>query len=354
MDILRTITILSHEFGTADYVLAGGGNTSCKNGTTLWVKPSGTTLLGLTMEAFVAMDRAKLDQLYSVEPPASPADREELVKNMMADAVLPEAPGRASVEAPLHNALSARYVVHTHPVTVNGLTCSLGGKAAAAKLFPDALWIPYVDPGYTLCMVVRQAIQDYKAANGEEPKLIFLESHGVFVCADTADEIRALYARLMDTLARVYAEHSVNAKVPVGDPPSNALMARWHAVLTEAFGDEAAAVVPLGRFQVTAGPLSPDHIVYAKSYPFDGVLTVENLRAFKAVRGYVPRIVLTDHAVLGVAATEKNAKLAMTLAMDGAIVRRLARAFGGMQLLGDASRVFIENWEVEAYRAKQA
>jgi len=354
MEILRTITVLSHEFGTADYVQAGGGNTSCKNGTTLWVKPSGTTLLGLSMEAFIAMDRAKLDRLYDVEPPATPDEREELVKDMMAQAVLPETPGRASVEAPLHNALSARYVVHTHPATVNGLTCSLGGKAAAAKLFPAAVWVPYVDPGYTLCMVVRQAVQDYKAANGEEPKLLFLENHGVFVCADTPEEIRAIYGRVMNTLARVYAEQGVNANVPKGEPPQEALVARWRTVLAEALDYEAAAVVATGRFQVANGPLSPDHIVYAKSHPFDGVLTVENLRAFKAARGYAPRIVLTDHAVLAVGTTEKNAKLALTLAMDGAIVRRLTRAFGGMQLLGDASREFIENWEVEAYRAKQA
>jgi hypothetical protein len=39
--------------------------------------------------------------------------------------------------------------------------------------------------------------------------------------------------------------------------------------------------------------------------------------------------------------------------MDGAIVQQLARAFGGLQLLKDASREFIENWEVEAYRMKQ-
>ena len=353
MDILKTITELSHEFGTADYVLAGGGNTSCKDAATLWVKPSGTTLLGLTAETFVAMDRAKLDRLYTVATPALPADREELVKNMMADAVLPATPGRASVEAPLHNALSARFVVHTHPSSVNGLTCSLGGKAAAARLFPDALWVPYVDPGYTLCMVVRKAVQDYKAAHGEEPKLLFLENHGVFVCADTPEDIRAIYARVMGTLARVYAEQGVTANVPVGEPPPDALVARWRAVLTEALGEDAAAVVPSGRFCVAAGPLSPDHIVYAKSYPFNGVLTVENLRAFKAARGYAPRIVVTDEAVLAVAATEKNAKLALTLAMDGAAVRRLARAFGGVQMLSDASRAFIENWEVESYRAKQ-
>ena len=353
MEILRTITVLSHEFGTADYVQAGGGNTSCKTKTMLRVKPSGTTLLGLSMEAFIAMDRAKLDRLYDVAPPESSAEREELVKNMMAEAVMPDTPGRASVEAPLHNALSARYVVHTHPATVNGLTCSLGGRAAAAHLFPDALWVPYVDPGYTLCMVVRQAVQDYKAAHGEEPKLLFLENHGVFVCADTPEEIRAIYERVMNTLARVYAELGIHMKVPVGEPPPEALVARWRAVLAEALDYEAAAVVATGRFQVVAGPLSPDHIVYAKSYPFDGVLTVENLRAFKAARGYASRIVLTDQAVLGVGTTEKNARLALTLAMDGAIVRRLARAFGGLQLLGDASREFIENWEVEAYRAKQ-
>jgi rhamnose utilization protein RhaD (predicted bifunctional aldolase and dehydrogenase) len=354
MDILRTITILSHEFGTADYVLAGGGNTSCKNKTTLWVKPSGTTLIGMIKESFIAMDRATLNRLYGVTPPESPAEREDLVKSMMEKSVLASTPGRASVEAPLHNALSACFVVHTHPSAVNGLTCSLGGKAAAAKLFPDALWVPYVDPGYTLCMVVRKAVQDYQAANGKEPSLLFLENHGVFVCADTPEEIRAIYARVMGTLARVYIESGVDSKVPVGALPLSAVVSRWRTTLVEALGEDAAAVVASGRFNVTSGPISPDHIVYAKSYPFEGVLTVENLRAFKAAHGYAPRIVMADGAVLGVAPTEKNARLALTLAMDGAVVRRLARAFGGLQLLKDSSRAFIENWEVEAYRMKQA
>jgi len=353
-DILKAITILSHEFGTPEYVLAGGGNTSCKDKTTLRIKPSGTTLSGLTMESFIAMDRPTLNRLYSVEPPAAPAEREALVKDMMAKSVLASTPGRASVEAPLHNALSARFVVHTHPSAVNGLTCSLGGRAAAARLFPDALWVPYVDPGYTLCMVVRQAVQDYQAVNSREPSLLFLENHGVFVCADTSEEIRAIYARVMGTLARVYIESGVDSKVPVGPLPATALVSRWRATLVEALGEDAAAVLPSGRFSVTSGPVSPDHIVYAKSYPFEGVLTVENLRAFKAAHGYAPRIVVTDQAVLGVASTNTAARQALTLAMDAAVVRRLARAFGGLQLLTDSSRAFIENWEVEAYRMRQA
>ena len=80
MNELKTIVELSHEFGTDDYVKGGGGNTSVKNKTTLWVKPSGTILGGLTAETFVAMNRAKINELYEVETPAVAAEREELVK----------------------------------------------------------------------------------------------------------------------------------------------------------------------------------------------------------------------------------------------------------------------------------
>lgn len=354
MDILRTITELSHAFGTSEYVQAGGGNTSCKTEDTLWIKPSGTTLAALTMESFVAMDRKALSRLYEAETPKEPAAREELVKEMMAAAVRPETPGRASVEAPLHDSLSARFVVHTHPASVNGLTCALGGKAAAARLFPDALWVPYTDPGYTLCMAVRQAIQNHKQEKGCEPRLLLLENHGVFVCGDTDAEVRSTYARLMDALARSYAELNVAAKVPMGEAPLEAHVAKWRAILTEALGVDASSVIAAGRFCTASGPVSPDHIVYAKSYEFEGVLTVENLRAFKAVRGYAPRVVVLDNAVLGVGTGEKAARLALTLALDGALVKRLARAFGGLQYLSDRAREFIENWEVESYRSKQS
>jgi rhamnose utilization protein RhaD (predicted bifunctional aldolase and dehydrogenase) len=306
------------------------------------------------MESFVAMDRAVLGRLYEAETPGEPAAREELVKDMMAAAVRPETPGRASVEAPLHDSLAACFVVHTHPSSVNGLTCALGGRAAAERLFPDALWVPYTDPGYTLCMTVRKAVQDYKREKGAEPRLLLLENHGIFVCGDTAMEVCSIYARVMDTLARTYAELKISSKVPMGEAPMEAVVAKWRGVLADALGVDASSVIASGRFCHAVGPVSPDHIVYAKSYAFEGVLTADNLRAFKDVRGYAPRVVVMDNAILGVGTSEKAARLAMTLAMDGAVVKRLARAFGGLQYLSDAARGFIENWEVESYRAKQA
>jgi rhamnose utilization protein RhaD (predicted bifunctional aldolase and dehydrogenase) len=263
MNILETITSLSHEFGTPEYVKAGGGNTSCKTADTLWVKPSGTTLAKLAPETFVAMDRAALAKLYEAAPPAEPAAREELVKNMMAAAVKPETPGRASVEAPLHDSLAARFVVHTHPASVNGLTCAVGGRAAAARLFPDALWVPYTDPGYTLCMAVRKAVLACKAEHGGEPALIFLENHGVFVAGDTEEAVRAAYARVTDALARAYAAAGIDGAVAVGDVPPEAQVAGWRRALAEGLGADGAAVAVSGRFDVGGGPISPDHIVYA-------------------------------------------------------------------------------------------
>ena len=64
--LLQQITELSHEFGTDDYVLGGGGNTSVKNDSTLWVKPSGIMLKDLTPDSFLAIDRNILAELYKI------------------------------------------------------------------------------------------------------------------------------------------------------------------------------------------------------------------------------------------------------------------------------------------------
>ena len=113
---LEQIVELSHKFGVEDYVKGGGGNTSFKDKDTIWVKPSGTTLVSITAEAFVAMDRGELDKLNHVTPPSDPTEREALVKKYMLNAKLDPDSGRPSVEAPLHNTLDAAFVIHTHPV----------------------------------------------------------------------------------------------------------------------------------------------------------------------------------------------------------------------------------------------
>ncbi len=352
MSILHTITQLSHEFGSDDFVRGGGGNTSCKDEHTLWVKPSGTTLAGLTPEAFVAIDRKKLSELYHIEPPADSSGREALVKRMMEQSVLPDTSGRASVEAPLHDSLQARYVVHTHPAVVNGMTCSKNGKAAAKELFPQALWLGYIDPGYTLCMRVRKEIQDYEKVNGKQPQVILLKNHGVFVAADMPEDIRAIYADIQSRLKAHYDQAGISTELDIAPLPENKIESAEQTI-RDAMQNPDLCIAASGAFDYATGPISPDHIVYSKSYPFEGEPTVSGIADFKTKHGYLPQVIAFADCIFGVAENAKGAGLSLELAQDGALVQKLAQGFGGIDYMTDGAREFIENWEVESYRKKQ-
>jgi rhamnose utilization protein RhaD (predicted bifunctional aldolase and dehydrogenase) len=67
MEELKLLEAMSNRYGADPrYVLAGGGNTSYKNDTTLYVKGSGTSLATIKAEDFVRLDRAKLSAMWDV------------------------------------------------------------------------------------------------------------------------------------------------------------------------------------------------------------------------------------------------------------------------------------------------
>ena len=350
MHDLKTIVELSHEFGTTDYVKGGGGNTSVKDETTLWVKPSGTTLGGLAEETFVRLKRDKVNELFKVETPLESAAREELVKNLMAEAVENEA-GRPSVEAPLHNILNARFVVHTHPFLVNGLTCAKGGEVAAKQLFPDALWVEYIDAGYTLSVELKGRIEQYTLEHGKGPAVILLKNHGIFVAADSAEEIRVLYVGVMDALKLEYEKAGITGTLKIADAEPTSQIEEQ---IQQVFGADAQHVVSCGRFTCVPGPITPDHLVYARAFPFTDELTGEAAVNYKTQNGFSPKVVVGVDHVFGIGTTRNNAELALELAQDGAQVMQLTEAFGGIDYMTDRAREFIENWEVESYRQSVA
>ncbi|MDG1139616.1 MAG: class II aldolase/adducin family protein [Opitutales bacterium] len=350
MEDLKIIVELSHEFGTSEYVKGGGGNTSFKNDTTLWVKPSGTTLSGLQEKTFVTLNRAKVNELYDVETPKESHAREELVKNFMGEAVLNDA-GRPSVEAPLHNILGTKFVVHTHALLVNGMTCAKHGESVSKRLFPDALWVEYIDAGYTLCMVLKDRIDTYKAEHGRIPKIIMLKNHGIFVSGDSAEEIRSLYASVINPLREEYEKLGINEDLDISK--SNRDL-EAESKIQEIFGEDAAFVQSSGFFECVPGPITPDHLVYARAFPFSDELTIENADAYRSEHGFAPKVLIHKDRVYGLGKTEKNAGLALLFAQDGAQVLKLSQAFGSVEYMTDQAREFIENWEVESYREKVA
>ena len=325
---LQNIAKLSQQYGAdPDFVFLGGGNTSVKDARTLYIKPSGVALATIRPEQFLAMDRQAIRALFTTELPADLSGREAAAKAVMDAAVRPLGAGRPSVEAPVHEVIDYSYVVHLHPALVNGMTCAEKGKDTCAKLFPEALWLDYCDPGCTLAFVVKKALDEAKAAAGRQPQVVFLQNHGVFVGADSAEEICRLYGHIVDTLKAAYAQAGVALGVPaLGEPDRDCLLASAPALRTILGTAEARAIVHcVGTGEAQGGPLTPDHVVYAKSFAYRGTADAAGIAAFVAERGYQPKVVeVPGKALFTVGDSLKDARAVAVALANARQVQALA------------------------------
>ncbi|MDD4098073.1 MAG: SDR family NAD(P)-dependent oxidoreductase [Lentisphaeria bacterium] len=354
---LKVIAALSRRYGSDPaYVFLGGGNTSVKNDDWLYIKPSGAALATIRPDQFLPLDRTRLRRIFTEPMPTEVTAREQAAKCHLEASVCPPGAGRPSVEAPLHEAISWRYVVHLHPALVNAMTCGRDGAAACKRLFPEAVWVDYCDPGYTLATRVKAALDAATGPDGRQPQVIFLQNHGVFVGADDEDGIVRLYETLQATLRGVCAAAGLDASAPAlaGEAPLPAVLAAAPALRT-LLGDRGrgtrAIVRSAGLGTPFAGPLTPDHIVYARSYAYSGDGSGASLAAFQAARGYLPKVLSLPEAGLFTAgATPAEAEGTLQALENALLVERLTAAFGGPRYLTTAEHEFIEHWEVESYR----
>jgi rhamnose utilization protein RhaD (predicted bifunctional aldolase and dehydrogenase) len=346
---LNIIAELSRLYGADPrFVLAGGGNTSYKDDKNLYIKPSGVALADITEKDFVKMDRARIRELFTMVPPVEANEREALVKRVMEMAVCPDSSGRPSVEAPLHEAMDATFVVHLHPALVNGMTCGKEGKSKCSELFPDSLWIDYIDPGYSLAVHVQKEIAKFAVKHGRQPEIIFIQNHGVFVGANNSDGMKRAYAHIMDKLMSYYDEKNVNIVLEKGISDVKTVM-ELSPKLRTWLGDGSSRMIVKSSapLKIADGPLTPDHIVYAKSFALIAdKVEFASVAKFAEQKGYRPLVVsVPGKAIFTAAKSLKDANTVELLARDAVLVQQLAHAFGGPNYLSEKSYKFIENWK---------
>jgi rhamnose utilization protein RhaD (predicted bifunctional aldolase and dehydrogenase) len=347
-----------------DWLLAGGGNTSWKEGQTLHVKASGGSLGAIDAGGFCAMDRPGLDAIWRKTYPAAAEAREAAV---LADLLAARRQGetrRPSVETLMHGLFPQAYVLHTHPSLVNGLTCGREGRAGFERLFSDlAIWVPFVEPGYTLAKLVKEAAEAYKARRGAFPQVMLMENHGLLVAADTRAELDRLsdlvVARVSSELRRrpcleARAAEALAIREAQGilsslAGPSQAMFFRSdEEILMRASSAEGFA--PL------SAAFTPDHIVYA-GHEFlraDSPAAIPGAWAdYLARNGTPPRIALVRG--LGAFSAAKDgatARNAMLLFVDACKVAAFSESFGGPSHMTAPMIEFIRGWEAEKYRAQ--
>lgn len=368
---IEDLIAISRKFGQdSRFVIAGGGNTSYKDENRLWVKASGHALATITEDGFAVLDRTLLNEMGEKAYNEDTAIREEQVKNDLAVACVTK-DRRPSVETSLHNCMGFAFVVHLHPTLVNGLMCSANAEAVCGEIFPEALYIEYTDPGYTLFKKVYDRINAYKAANGKEPQVIFLQNHGIFVGGDTTAEIEGIYSEILGKLeAKVAAlpEGGSEVSPTVTDviPAIRQMLSRAGRGLKTLKVTKNALVDYFldGSREKIAAPFTPDIIVYCKSaYIFidaesdEEILkqAEEKIEAFAAEKGYTPKVLLIKGVgLVAVGDNSKNAQIITDVFTDAMKVAFYAQSFGGEHPMEKAWIDFIDNWEVENYRRKVA
>ena len=349
------------------YVIAGGGNTSFKNSKTIWIKASGIPLAGIGEDGFVSLSREKLSLIETLDFSEDEARREEEVKAHMKEAIISPQNLRPSVETSLHNLIDYTYVVHTHPTLVNGLMCANNALEEVDKRFGKrALMVEYTDPGYILFKKLQELITDYRASYGSVPQIIFLQNHGVFVGADSLEEIKELYQEIDkkisegNDLSLPSSECSVEQS-PLSDAISTYLSSR--SLLSRSVNCDLIShfTADLTSLQKVSRPFSPDIIVYCKSKYLFLERDVKPGKAkgmieqFETTSGYYPKVILMEGGGLTVVEeNEKSLQIVEEVYLDLMKISYLSEQSGGPHFMSPDQISFIDNWEVEHYRRKVA
>jgi len=373
---LAELVEISNFYGKdPEFVLAGGGNTSYKDEEYLFVKGSGTTLAGINEEGFVKMNRAGLRKMWEKKYPDNNEEREELVlKDLMDAREKSEYNKRPSVETSLHDLFPQKFVVHTHPAVINGVTCSRQGENAVKELFGDrAVWVDETMPGYTLAASVKEVLDKYSNKFGKPVEILFLQNHGIFVAADSINEIKKLTDYVIDTIksriARMpdFGSAEFDREKAAKLAPAIRMMLMQEngtSIVTFRTNKEIAALVEsIESFKPVSLPYSPDHIVYCRHEPmfvpaFDDMdkqyeALEQKLAEYKDKNGFTPKVIAVEK--LGIFAwgqTKKEADIAADVFADAVKISVYAESFGGYRFMSDSLIKFINNWEVESYRKK--
>jgi NAD(P)-dependent dehydrogenase (short-subunit alcohol dehydrogenase family)/rhamnose utilization protein RhaD (predicted bifunctional aldolase and dehydrogenase) len=357
-----------------EYVIAGGGNTSYKNDDHLWIKASGINLGSIDENGFCVLDRAKLNAIPNQQFSNDSATREEQVKNALLNARVDPGSGlRPSVETSLHNLFNYSFVVHTHMTLVNGLMCSnLAGQKSLVIFGVEVLYVPYSDPGYILFKIIAEKIAEYNAIFNHDPKVVLIQNHGIFVAADTVEEIHEIYADVKTKLQSTFEAFPEAQEIPVAKklievlPAVRMLLSDEKLKVATAFNSSWVANFISNKETFDKGiakPFNPDQMVYCMSeYLFiensnssETIIEEAKIRItdFKNRKGAVPKVIfIQNEGVIVAEDSPVSVDYLKDIVNDFCEIGVLSENFGGSHPLTAEQATFIENWEVENYRKK--
>jgi len=351
-----------------DFVIAGGGNTSFKDKNHIYIKASGYDLATIEESGFVKLNRDALQVISGKSYPDNVGERENQIKNDVLNArVHPETGQSPSIETSLHNLVSFKYVVHTHNTLVNGLLCSKDAESNAAALFGQkVMFIPFCYSGYDLYKEVEARISEYRKLTGNDPHIILLQNHGIFVAADSVDEIHRLYDEVINRLMVVIGEIPQIISLPV-DPKAIQIIPVIRMMLSEK-GLKTLKVVNNSyyerflssetEFQKIALPFIPHSIIICNSTfiyaEFNGDVAAlndllsEKIKAYSETNSKTPKIIcIKGIGCIMAGDTAQDLTLIEDIMNETCLISQYSEKFGGQSPMTPEQVRYIDKWEIE-------
>jgi rhamnulose-1-phosphate aldolase/alcohol dehydrogenase len=398
--LVRRSNLLASERAIVNF---GGGNTSAKvrepdhtgrETTVLWVKGSGTDLATITRGGFAGL---RLDEILPLAQRDAMTD-EEMVAYLARCQLDPSMP-RPSIETLLHAFVPYTHVDHTHPDAIGAIVGTVDGERLAQECFgSDAVWIPYLRPGFALSRLVAEAV-----AAHPEAKIVLLAKHGLVTWGDTAEESYAATLEAINRATTFVAERTADEEpfggarvAALSGPQRDELLVQVLPALRGAVSIDGPRILQVDgsanavEFSCGAGSpelsqvgaACPDHLVHTRRTPvwveFDpavedaGALReriLERVREWQQrEQAYFDRhsdgdtlsdpsprvIVIQGVGVVSVGRTLKAARLARDLYERAINVMRAASALGGFVSLTDEESFAVEYWPLELYKLSLA
>lgn len=259
-------------------VLYGGGNTSLKTDSLLYVKSSGGDLAHVSEADFVPLRLACARRLLDRDP----LDYAAMLQALEACALRYPAP-RPSIETLLHAALPFRYVEHTHAYGLLAAVNVAHGAQVGASIFGElAPVVPYRHSGSALARACRDIFLE---RGSTKTRGLILAFHGVVAFGDSA---RASYENMIRlvTLAEDYLKNHNAWTIPLalatGTPPARAALAALRQNISRLAGfplimrtqRDPLCMAFAGREDLALvsqqGPSTPQHAIFTKRVPMLG------------------------------------------------------------------------------------
>ncbi|PND28837.1 class II aldolase [Sinorhizobium sp. M4_45] len=319
-----------------DLVQGAGGNTSIKEGGTLWIKASGLWLAhARRRDVMVAVALDPLLDALERDDPATEKAQDFVVEDLNPSGLRP------SIETTVHALMPQKVVVHVHCVE----TIATAVHADAAAIAEEKLqgipyaFVPYARPGLPLAKAIAERIRD-------DTSVLVLGNHGLAVAAETVADA----ARLLAGVSQRFA-------VPVRRAPSADLEALSRLAVNSAYrlpddGRIHDAATDLESCRIAAGgSLYPDHVIFlgkgsVVAAPGENALSLEE--GFRRAGESLPPVLLFP----GKGALVLKDISAGALAMARCLSDVTARIPEGARLryLTDAENAELLGWDAEKYR----